>query len=161
MLFQAKVSSTIAVCCIAVAAQAQQFSGMQNDPGVMQALDQMGYAFGSACQLGDQNGCMGYNYIQQIGSYMMGASGACLQGDQSACFAYSQSYQQLDADYGMFLQQYAGQQQGYYDPNYSAAQHQQRMQDIYNFGAQNTANWNAQQQQNDLQHQQFIESIRQ
>ena len=157
-----KKFGALIICIVAAnVAKAQQFSGMENDPGVIQALDQMGYAFGSACQAGDQNACMGYNYIQQVGSYMAGASNACLYGDSGGCQAYAQAYQQLDADYGMFLQQYGGQQQGYYDPNYSAAQHQQNMQDIYNFGAQNTANWNAQQQQNDLQHQQFIESIRQ
>lgn len=147
------------VVCVSGSAQAQGFYGIQNDPGVMQALSSMSMAFGQSCQMGDQQACYAYQYVQDIGNYMFGASDACLQGNQQGCMAYMQAYQQLDADYGMFLQQYAGAQQ-FSGGGGMGMTHDQRMQEIARMGAQNTANWQARQQANDQAHQRFIESIR-
>lgn len=145
------------------AVDAQQFYGMENDPGVMDALNNMGMAFGQACQMGDPQGCNSYQYVQQLGNYMYGASSACMQGDQMGCQAYMQVYQQLDSDYGMFVQQYSGGQQfaGGFNgaANASAATHEQRMQQIQAMGAQSTANWQANNAQMDANHAAFMSTI--
>lgn len=104
------------VTLTALPATAQQFQGMQYDQGLNFALQDMLNAFGYACQnMGDQNACNGYNYVQGAANYMVGASDACLQGNAQACDAYAGAYAQMSATYQSYAQAaYAGQAP---DPN--------------------------------------------
>lgn len=131
------------------------------DPQVVQALNEMLYAHGVNCQYGNQDSCWTANYIQQYGSQMLQAGNACQYGNQQACAFYNQAYQELSWAYGEFQQQQWAAQAMQQQPQGYALSHQQRMQQIQQWGAQNTANWNARQAANDASHQRFIESIRQ
>jgi hypothetical protein len=155
--------------CLALQGQpatAQAFTGMQNDMALINGINQMMMAFGGACQMGDGQACGYMQYVQNIGGYMAQASNACLQGDQNGCNAYAQAYQQLNTDYGMFSQSpyaMAGGGAAAVNPpvNPLGETHEDRMNAIRQWGAQNTQNWQQQQLQNDQNHQRFIEMIQQ
>lgn len=131
------------------------------DPQVVQALNEMIYAFGVNCQYGNAQACQSANYIQGYGGQMLQAGTACQYGNQQACQFYQQAYYELSGVYSQFQQQQWAMQAMQQQPQGYGLTHQQRMQQIQNFGAQNTANWNARQAANDAAHQRFIESIRQ
>lgn len=146
----------------ASSASAQGFMGMQNDPALIQAVNQMAMTLGNACQMGDQASCQNYNYIMQNANAMMGASNACQGGDQMACNYYGQYYQQMDYDYGVFSQQFSAGMAavppgGGVNP--LGATHQDRMDAIQNFGAQNTQNWQTHMNQMEQNHQTFMNQI--
>jgi hypothetical protein len=87
-------------CLTALPAAAQQFQGMEYDQQLNFALQDMLNSFGYACQnMGDQNACAGFNYVQQAANYMVGASNACLQGNQDGCNAYAITYQDMSTTY--------------------------------------------------------------
>jgi len=48
----------------------------QQDPQVVQALNEMVYAFGVNCQSGNPQACQSANYIQSYGGQMLQAGGA-------------------------------------------------------------------------------------
>lgn len=131
------------------------------DPQVVQALNEMLYAHGVACQYGQQESCWSANYVQQYGQQMLQAGNACQYGNQQACQFYNQAYNDLSGAYSQFQQQQWAAQAMQQQPQGYGSTHAQRMQAIQNFGAQNTANWNQRQAVNDANHQRFIESIRQ
>lgn len=161
MKFTSVLAAAAATFVLSGPTQAQQFYGMEYDQGLMQALNSMYGYYGNSCQMGDQNGCYAVSYLNDVSNYMMGASNACLQGNQMGCQAYMQVYQQVSNDYGMFNQQMAGmQQQQPYDPNAFAMQHQQNMQDIQNWGAQNTQDFNNRMAADTAQHERFMQTLR-
>lgn len=153
-----RISILAALLAISVTGHAK---AQQQDPQVVQALNEMIYAFGVNCQYGNQQACQSANYIQSYGGQMLQAGNACQFGNQQACQFYQQAYYELSGVYSQFQQQQWAAQAMQKQPQGYALSHQQRMQQIQQFGAQNTANWNRQQAANDAAHQRFIESIRQ
>ena len=132
----------------------------QPDPRVLGTLNDMIYTLGLYCQNGNQQACGSANYIQQFGGQMLQAGAACQSGNQQACFMYQQAYQDLGYGY-QSLQNEIAQTQMMQAPAGYGSTHQQRMQAIQDFSAQNTANWNARQAANDLNHQNFVNQINQ
>jgi hypothetical protein len=132
----------------ALPAAAQQFQGMEYDQQLNFALQDMLNSFGYACQnMGDQNACAGFNYVQQAANYMVGASNACLQGNQDGCNAYAITYQDMSTTYQSYSQAYYGNQTPDITAGVAAidplgATHDDRMAAISNFGAANTEAFN-------------------
>lgn len=135
------------------------------DPQVVQAINEIVFALGQGCNVGNAQACNAIPLIQQQAHAMLSAGYDCqTQGNQQACSFYQQNLWQLQEAYtqvqmaaqqGHLMQQYGAPSQG------MGLTHEQRMQLIHNFGAQNTANFNQRMQQTDRNHQQFIDMIRQ
>ena len=80
-------------------------------------------------------------------------------GNQQSCAYYQQAYRELEVFYTQALQT-AQQANVGVAQGYSQAAHLQRMQEIHDFGVANTQAFNQRMQAMDLQHQQFIDMIR-
>ena len=154
----------MAFAAVASAAQAQQFTPMQNDPGLLQAINEMASLFGGNCQNGSQQGCQGYSYIMSNAGAMSQASNACMQGNHQGCQYYMMYYRQMEHDYSHYQQavasQYGG---GYGGGSYGGGNplgdtHLERMQAIQSFGAQNTQNFEARMSQMDASHSNWMQS---
>ena len=148
-------AAALAFSALSLPAQAQ-------DPQVVQALNELYYVHSANCQYGNQESCWAAQYVQQRGGQMIQAGQACqYQNNQQACNFYNNAYSELSTAYNA-MQQSQWAQQAMQQPGAGlGTTHEQRMAEIQNWGAQNTANWNAQQATNDANHQRFIESIRQ
>lgn len=112
-------------------------------------LQQLSLVFGNLCQMGNPQGCQASQYVQQGANYLQQAGMACQQGNPQACQAYQQGAAEVHANYMQVAQQLQaagyggggdGGNGGYVDP--LGQTHEQRMQAIQNFGAQNTQNFN-------------------
>lgn len=149
---------------------AQQF-GQGIDPNLLMMMDQMISSVMMNCQMGDQMSCQNAQGMQAYAAEIIGAGQYCLQyNDPNACGFYQQGAMNVQQAYMQMAQMQGGQMQGGqiqsgqmgvapgYDPN---AAHQNNMDAIANFGAQNTQNWLNQQTQNDANHNAFIDYIRQ
>lgn len=146
---------------IATGAQAQNFTPMQNDQGLLQAINQMAYTLGGNCQGGIQASCQAYNYIMTNANSMSQASNACQQGNGQGCQYYAMYYRQMETDFNTFSQsmQSSGPQYGG-GSSALGSTHQERMAAIQNFGAQNTQNYQQRMNQMDNNQAQFLGSIR-
>jgi len=141
------VMSLKLICCVAFAgvatgAAAQNYE-VRNDFQVWGAIEQMSSGLGTGCQMGDQNGCQAYQYVQDLAGYLIATNDACnYQGDQQACQFFQQAYYQLDNDFGQYMQFYAPQLQammgggGTQMVNPMGATHEERMANINNWGQQ-------------------------
>ena len=134
------------------------------DPQVVQAINEIITVLGQGCNMGNGPACNAIPMFQQQAHMMLSAGYDCRMGNQQACGFYQQNLWQLRdahtqvqyaANQGRLMQQYGQPTDG------MGLTHEQRMQQIHNFGAQNTANFNARMQQMDTNHQKFIEMIRQ
>lgn len=148
----------------APAAQAQQFPpGV--DPNLAMALDQMISFVWQGCQMGDQMSCQNVQAMQAQAQNLIAAGQYCWQtNDPNACAFYQTGYQQAQMAYMQMSQASGGQMMatpGYNPGNPLGATHEDRMANIANWGAQNTANWNSGQAQIDANHNAFLNSIRQ
>lgn len=124
------------------------------------AHEQMMMAYGGACQMGDQQGCAAARYLQDLGGYLMYTNDFCVQGNQQACADFQQAYGQLDYDYGQFAAYYQPQMQvpqGGVNP--LGATHEERMQNIHNWGQGMLAQGNANQAILDQRHADFMATI--
>ena len=129
-------------------------------------LQQMYTLFQTGCQMQNPAACDAMNLVAQRGQFMQQAGAACQQGNSEACQAYQQLAADTDSSYQQLSQQvqasnYGGQPGGY-DGQGLAGQttHEQRMQAIQQFGAQNTANFNSRMQAADRQQEQFLSTLR-
>jgi hypothetical protein len=146
-------------------AEAQNYD-VRNDYQVWGAIQQMSQGFGTGCQMGDQNGCQAYQYVQDMAGYLIATNDACVyQGQQQACQYFQQAYYQLDNDFGMYSQSYAPQVQAMmggggqmYDP--MGATHEERMANINNWGQQMLAQGAANSALLDQRHEQFMQTLR-
>ncbi len=147
------------------AASAQNYE-VRNDFQLWGAIEQMSSGLGTGCQLGDQNGCQSYQYVQDLAGYLIATNDGCnYQGDQQACQYFQQAYNQLDIDFGQYLQFYAPQVQAMmggggqmYNPMGST--HEERMTNINNWGQQMLENGRASQAILDQSHSGFMETLR-
>jgi hypothetical protein len=123
----------------------------------------MSMAYGGACQMGDQQACAAFRYIQDISGFLMYTNEYCVQGVQQACIDFQQAYGQLDYDYGQFSAYYQPQapmpQGGTVNP--LGATHEERMQNIQNWGAQMQAQGAANSALLDQRHADFMATINQ
>lgn len=167
MQFHARFRPAVLAIALAApaAAQSQQF-GQGIDPNLLMMMDQMISSIMMNCQMGDQMSCQNAQGMQAYAAEIIGAGQYCLQyNDPNACGFYQQGAMNVQQAYMQMAQMQGGQiqsgQMGVapgYDPN---AAHQNNMDAIANFGAQNTQNWMNQQTQNDANHNAFIDYIRQ
>lgn len=135
------------------------------DPQVLQAINQMMGMLGQACNMGNAQACNAIPLMQQQAHMMLSAGYDCrMQGNQNACNFYQQNVWQLReaqqqvqmaAQQGRLMQQQGGTAPG------MGMTHEQRMQQIHNFGVQNTQNFNNRMQRMDQNHKKFIEMLRQ
>lgn len=161
-----KIALCVAFSGLATTAVAQNYE-VRNDVQLWSAVEQMSAGLGTGCQLGDQTGCQGYQYVQNVAGYLVATNDACLyQNDQQACQFFQQAYNDLDVNYGHYLQGYApqlqaamaGNNQQLYNP--MGATHQERMNNINNWGQQMLANGQAHSQMMEDNHQEFLRTIR-
>lgn len=154
----------LAFAAVATGAQAQNFTPMQNDQLLLQAINTMAYTLGGNCQSGIQASCQAYNYIMNNAGSMSQASDACLQGNQQGCQYYVMYYRQMETDYNTFTQSMqssgGGQYAGTGGVNPLGETHQDRMNAIQNFGAQNTQNYQQRMDQMDRNQQSWMNSQR-
>lgn len=135
-------------------------------------LQSMYMLFQTGCEGGVQDMCQAMNSVQERGNYMQMAGMACQQqGNQEACQVYQALAYDTHATYEQIGQQLqaagyggggggyeGGGAGGYVDP--LGQNHEQRMQAIQGFGAQNTQNFNARMQAMDRSHEQFMSTLR-
>jgi len=161
MRISAKASSLALILCAPLAPPAQA-QGI--DPQLVMMMEQMISAVWMNCQMGDQASCYNAQGMQQYGQQIIAAGQYCMQtNDMNACGFYQQGVYSVQNAYMQMAQGYGGQLPATpgYDPNNPlGATHADRMQNISDWGAANTANWQAQQAQNDAAHNAFIDSIR-
>ncbi|UYV37539.1 hypothetical protein N4R57_21890 [Rhodobacteraceae bacterium D3-12] len=135
------------------------------DPQVLQAINQIMTTLGQGCNMGNAQSCNAIPLLQQQAHMMLSAGYDCrMQGNPNACAFYQQNIWQLrEAQQQVQMAAQQGrlmQQTGNAAPGMGLT-HAQRMQQIHNFGAQNTANFNQRMQTMDQNHKKFIEMIRQ
>lgn len=135
------------------------------DPQVVQAINEMVYALGQGCNAGNAQACQAVPLLQQQAHFMLSAGYDCVaQGNQQACAFYQQQIWQLQEAY---QQVSFAVQQGYLMRPYGQPSagmgltHEQRMQQIHNFGVQNRLNFQNRMATMDANHQQFLDYIRQ
>lgn len=134
------------------------------DPQVVQALNDLSSVYGSYCQQGNPQACNMVGAIQQHAGQMLNAGYDCqVQGNQQACAWYQHYYQVLSQTY-VGTQQAIAQSRMAMPPatgvNPLGATHQQRMQNIQQWG-QDRLQWGQQQSQMmDQRHQQFMQTLR-
>lgn len=135
------------------------------DPVVVQQINQIITTLGQACNMGNAQACNAIPLVQQQAHSMLSAGYDCrMQGNQNACAFYQQNLWQMQDAHRQV--QMAAQQGQLMQPTGNAAPgmgmtHAQRMQQIHDFGAQNTANFNQRMKKMDENHNKFIQMLRQ
>lgn len=150
------LAAAVMATALAGTAEAQQ-----QDAQVVQALDEMVWAFGVECQMGNARACTSVAYIEDYGGRMLHAGNACQYGDQAACQFYQQAYYELSGLYAQFHQQPWVAKALDMAPDGYRATHEARMQAIHTWGAENAANWPVLTPGGGEAHQRFINSLRQ
>jgi hypothetical protein len=133
------------------------------DPQVVNAINEMIGALSQGCNYGNSAACNAVVLLQQQAHFMLSAGYDCSQrGDQQACAFYNQNYGQLEQAYNelSMIMQNGGLVQNTGGGQGMGLTHEQRMQQIHDFGAQNTANFQARQATMDQNHQNFLATIR-
>lgn len=146
---------------LAGAGHAQNFFA-GDDPQVVQAINEVAFVYQSFCNNGNMQACNMGPMIQQGGQETLALGRNCQMGDQAACSSYQEHLMELQAAHSQAVNayqqlqsaQYAGQGAG------DGLTHQQRMQQIQQWGAQNQANYQSRMQQMDRSHQQFLDMLR-
>ena len=132
------------------------------DPYVVQQLNEIIWALGAACQMGNGQACSMMQLAQTEAHAMLNAGFECqMNGDQNACMHYNQAYGQLQQGY---QQMQAAVQAGRLNAGgggYSQSTHAERMQQIHNWGQQRLQWGQQQMQRSEANHQQFLEMLRQ
>lgn len=155
-----------AACALFAGAGQAQNQFQTADPQVVNALNEIVFLLGQGCNSGNANACALIPMVQQEGQTMLQAGHACqFNGNQQACAFYQQELFNLQQGYQQV--QYAAQSGLLYQPTGGGGQvpgmgqtHEQRMQQIHNWGQQRLEWGNQQQQLMDQRHQQFMEMLR-
>ena len=135
------------------------------DPTVVAGFQQLLQVYGNACQLGNPQSCSVYQLLDGEAIQTLSAGYDCQQGDQQACDYYNYSVGELNQIYTQTTQALqsgsGGNVGGGFGGNPLGSTHQQRLQQIQNWGQQRL-DWGRQQsaiqQQN---HDSFLERLRQ
>lgn len=133
------------------------------DPQVIQALNELSQVYGSYCQQGNPQACQMVSSIQAHAGQMLNAGYDCqVRRNQQACAWYQQYYQQLSQTYASTQQAMA---QAQLTPpatgvNPMGATHEQRMQNIQQWG-QDRLQWGQQSSAAlDRSHAEFMQRLR-
>ncbi|TFL18253.1 hypothetical protein [Jannaschia formosa] len=140
------------------------------DPQVVQAIQEIVWALGQGCNAGNAGACQAIPMAQQQAHMMLSAGYDCrMQNDPQACQFYQANLQQLQQSYqqvaqamqtGALMQPQGGMGGGGAMPGMGST-HEERMQQIHNWGQQRLE-WGRQNQTiMDNSHQRFLETLRQ
>ncbi|MEM1161563.1 MAG: hypothetical protein AAGJ28_11560 [Pseudomonadota bacterium] len=129
------------------------------DPQVVQAINELMYAYGGACQMGNPQACNLVNLMQQEAGNMLSAGYECqTAGNQQACQYYQSAYQQLSQVYN-YTQQALAAGQMQQAPSYNQSTHAQRMQQIHNWGQQRLQYGRQSMQLMEQRQKQFLQNL--
>ena len=136
------------------------------DPRVAGPLMPLINGAGMQCQAGNAQFCTVAQQLQQGAQELAQVQFACQQGNPQACQMFQMGAQQVmvawQQNFGGGMQQQAPMPQGQaYSQQQQAFDHQQRMQQQQMMFQQQQQQYRQQQQANDLQHQRFMQQLRQ
>ncbi|MEZ5715823.1 MAG: hypothetical protein R3D85_12000 [Paracoccaceae bacterium] len=137
---------------------------MNADPQVVQAINEIAYVYQLYCSSGSAQACNALPMIQQGAQETLMLGQNCQMGDQNACATYQEQLWELQAAHSQAMVDFQQLQTAQYGGGLGAdpgLTHEQRMQQIQQWGAQNTANFNSRMEQMDRNHQSFLEMLRQ
>lgn len=151
-------------CAIGLSGPGQAQNYMSSaDPMVVQAINEIIYVYQLYCNAGEMQACNTLPMIEQGAQETLALGQNCQMGDQAACSTYQEHLWELQGAHSQAMVSYnqlqAAQSGG--QSGDMGLTHEQRMQQLQQWGAQNQANHDYRMQQMDQSHQQFIEMLRQ